>query len=125
MRAATSSGRPNFVERDEVSPPAHERVSVCTRAHDRALISAFARALEPAVAAGMVEINASASYVGLPNFLRYNEPEGPNSVKKAWPAALELLPECDEKARLIGRCRSYLLSKAADFRRAVGVAALD
>lgn len=73
------------------------------------------RALEPAIKAGMVEINAAASYLALPNFLRHNAPESPN-VCKAWVAALSAIPECPEREGLIARCRTYL--PAGPFRQA-------
>src|SRR2546425_9882494 len=50
-------------------------------------------ALGPAINAGMVEYNPTASYLALTNFLRHNAPESPN-VCKAWATALATLPEC-------------------------------
>ena len=85
----------------------------------------FRNALKPAVEEHMVDVNEEALFIGLPKFLRYNEPEGPNSVKKAWPAALDLIPECDEKNRLVVRCRSYLDDKTQDFKDAIGDAIWD
>ena len=70
----------------------------------------FRTAIAPAIQLGMVEVNEVAAYVALPNFLRYNEPQGPNSVK-AWTTALEAIPECAEKARLLARCQRYLAGK--------------
>src|SRR5262249_54765548 len=60
-------------------------------------------AAAPIVAARMVEVNEPACYIGLRNFLRYNQPESPN-VCKAWVGALELVPECEERRRLVARC---------------------
>lgn len=50
-------------------------------------------AIHDAIRNGMVEASDADAFWALPNWLRYNAPEGPNSVK-AWPAALDLLPEC-------------------------------
>src|SRR5215510_3712428 len=75
-------------------------------------------ALAPALASGMIEVNERASYLGLPRFLRYNEPEAPNSVK-AWRNALDLIPECDQKRALVRRCREYLDAKSPAFRDAM------
>ncbi|QOJ35584.1 MAG: hypothetical protein HRU82_11815 [Nitrospira sp.] len=80
----------------------------------------FASAVHEAATLGLVEACREASWVGIPNFLRYNEPEGPNSVTKAWVAALDLLPECQEKLRLIQRCRSYLETRSHKFKEAMG-----
>jgi len=78
-------------------------------------------AAAPIVAAGMVEVNEGACYVALPNFLRYNQPESPN-VCKAWIGALELVPECEERRRLLARCGQALAelkgSKPEAFREA-------
>jgi len=76
-------------------------------------------ALAPALRdRSMIEVNERASYIGLPHFLRYNEPEAPNSVK-AWWNAFNLIPECTEKRALARRCREYLDSKSPAFRDAM------
>ena len=84
----------------------------------------FEAALAPAVNACMVEVNRGAAFIGLPKFLRHNEPEGPNSVK-AWVGALELIPECPERRRLLRRCLAYLDTKSDAFRDAMGDAILN
>lgn len=66
--------------------------------------------------------NPEAGYIEAPNFLRYNEPEGPNSVTKAWLTALDFIPECPERDALIRRCRAYLDERSDAFRKAVGAA---
>ena len=73
-------------------------------------------ALEPAIRAGMVEANEAVAYIGLPNFLRYNEPENPNVVKGAWVEALSQIPACPERRALIRRCRKYLSERSEKFR---------
>jgi uncharacterized phage protein (TIGR02220 family) len=79
----------------------------------------FTRAIEESVHLGMVVLNESAAFVGLPNFIKYNEPNGPNAVTKAWPRAVELIPECPERRALLARCRAYLDAKSEDFRDAI------
>ena len=44
---------------------------------------AFREAFQEAYAKGIVEHDERASFIGLPNFLKYNKPESPNVVK-AW-----------------------------------------
>lgn len=88
-------------------------------------IKRFCAAIQPLRMQRMVEVSEEVAWVCLPKFLRYNEPEGPNSVKKAWVAALDLLPECPEKQELVQRCRTYLLAKSDDFRHAMGDAIWD
>jgi hypothetical protein len=80
----------------------------------------FRVAIQPLLSKGMIELNEQACYLALPNLLRYNEPEGPNSVTKAWPQALSLIPECPEKATLITRCQTYLNGRSDAFRLAIG-----
>ena len=75
------------------------------------------RALAPALAHGMVEINRAVSYVCLPNFLKHNRPENPN-VAQGWAAALELVPECSQKAVLVERCRTVLATLSERFTEA-------
>lgn len=82
----------------------------------------FVDAIRHAISYGMVVANRDASFMGIPNFLKYNEPEGPNSVIKAWPRALEMIPECSEKSKLAARCLDYLLSRNSDFKAKVGPA---
>src|SRR5262249_13291867 len=76
----------------------------------------FQAALLPAIRAGMIEANEQAAYIGLPKFLRYNEPENPNVVKGAWLESLSQIPECPEKRALILRCRKYLDDRSAKFK---------
>jgi hypothetical protein len=69
------------------------------------------QALDPALAHGMMEVNAAAAYIGLPNFLKHNPPENPN-VCKAWASAIALIPECPQRVALVERCRKYLSGDA-------------
>jgi uncharacterized phage protein (TIGR02220 family) len=84
----------------------------------------FAAALTESVRQGMVTVNEAAAFVALPNFLRYNEPNGPNAVK-AWRRALELIPECPERQTLLASCQAYLDGKSDAFRHAIGDAIED
>lgn len=45
---------------------------------------------------GMVKVDEKASFLVLPNFIKYNPPENPN-VLKSWFSSLDLLPECELK----------------------------
>lgn len=77
----------------------------------------FRRALEQLAALSMLEVNPKLSFISFPNWLKYNGPEGPNSVIKGWIAALNLLPDCPERDRLISRSASYLCRCSEPFRR--------
>jgi len=82
-------------------------------------VGRFADAIQDTIREGMLEVNEKACFIAARNFLRYNEPEGPNSVSKAWVQALDLIPECPEKWMLIARCRSYLDTRSKKFRDAM------
>jgi hypothetical protein len=82
-------------------------------------VSEARQAIGHAMSLGMIVANNSCGYIELPNFLKYNEPEGPNSVSKAWIEALYWIPECREKRRLISKCRKYLDAKSDGFKHAM------
>lgn len=79
---------------------------------------AFAEAFGEVIAKGMAEHDAKACFVGLPKFVRYNEPESPNVVK-AWVGALDLLPECELRTRAIARAVDYVKAKGKAFAEAL------
>jgi hypothetical protein len=63
---------------------------------------AFLKAFREALEQGMVEFDAEACLVVLPNFLKYNKPESPNVVR-SWDKMLHLVPECDLRTRYFHR----------------------
>lgn len=67
---------------------------------------AFGIAFGEAFAKGIVEHDPIASFIALPNFLKYNGPESPNVVK-AWASSLDLVPECNLKNKLIQRVKGF------------------
>jgi uncharacterized phage protein (TIGR02220 family) len=79
----------------------------------------FRKAIARAREQGMLEIDEGACYIGFRNWLRHNEPEGPNVVNGAWLKSLDQIPECAAKRRLIVRCREYLDVKAPEWKDGV------
>ena len=67
---------------------------------------AFREAFQEAFSKGMVEHDQKACLIAVPNFVKYNAPESPNVVK-AWLGALDLLPECDLKTRVVARAKGF------------------
>jgi hypothetical protein len=55
----------------------------------------------------MIQYDAKAAFIWLPNFLKYNSPESPNVVR-SWAASLELLPECDMKRQLCRKVKGFV-----------------
>lgn len=77
----------------------------------------FCAAFAEVLAQGLCEHDEGACFVGLPNFLRYNQPESPNVVK-AWADAVDLLPECHLKDALVRRARCFAAAKSEPFAEA-------
>lgn len=82
---------------------------------------AFGEAFGEGVSKGIVEVDPQASFVGVPNFLKYNKPESPNVVK-AWEGAFDLIPECELKRQLVHRLRTYVQGYGEAFAKAFGEA---
>ena len=76
----------------------------------------FRKAIAAAIDQHMLDIDETAGYVGFRNWFKHNEPEGPNVVNGAWLKALDEIPECPAKRRLIARCRAYLEQKAPTWK---------
>ncbi|MDY0227243.1 MAG: hypothetical protein RBR38_10480 [Desulfomicrobium apsheronum] len=76
---------------------------------------AFREAFREGCAKGIVKHDERASFVWLPNFIKYNQPESPNVVK-AWFSALDLLPECQMRNELIQHVKDFLKGFAKGFQ---------
>ena len=76
---------------------------------------AFREAFREGCANGIVKHDERASFVWLPNFIKYNQPESPNVVK-AWFSALDLLPECEMRNELIQHVKDFLKGFAKGFQ---------
>lgn len=79
---------------------------------------AFREAFAKICDKGMAEHDKKACLVALPNFLRYNPPESPNVIK-AWVAALDMLPECSLKTRVVARSKAFAEGLTKGFAEAL------
>jgi hypothetical protein len=79
---------------------------------------AFREAFHEVISKGMAEHDPKACLVALPNFLKYNPPESPNVVK-AWLGAVDLLPECALKTRVIAGARAFAEGLTKGFAEAL------
>lgn len=79
---------------------------------------AFREAFREALSKGMAEHDQKACLIALPRFIKYNPPESPNVVK-AWGGALDLLPECELKSRVIARAKAFTEGKGEGFAKAL------
>lgn len=78
---------------------------------------AFREAFAQPLQEGMAEHDAKACFVGLPKFLSYNPPESPNVVT-AWLKSVDLLPECELKARVLLRAKAFAEAKGEAYGQA-------
>jgi uncharacterized phage protein (TIGR02220 family) len=75
-------------------------------------------ALEESCKRSMVHYDESSSFMWLPNFLKYNQPESPNVVR-SWESYLDYLPECSLKNLLINHVNTYVESLSLTFQQAL------
>jgi hypothetical protein len=81
-------------------------------------LEAFAEAFHEVLSKGMAEHDERACLIALPRFIQYNAPESPNVVK-AWVGALDMLPECSLKTRVVVRARGYAEALPDGFTKAL------
>lgn len=55
-----------------------------------------------------LKVCESASFIGIPNFIKYNPPENPNVIK-SWASALDYIPECDLKYELMQYVKAFAI----------------
>lgn len=86
-------------------------------------LEAFGVAFGEALALGLIEHDKKASCAFIPNFVRYQSAESPNTIR-AWSKQVEWIPECSLKTRAIAGLEAYAegLSQAfgVAFREAFG-----
>jgi len=63
-------------------------------------LRAFAKGFREVLSKGLAKHDVEASFLWIPNFLKYNPPESPNVVK-SWSLSADLLPECSLKEQLL------------------------
>jgi hypothetical protein len=68
---------------------------------------AFRDAFEEASSKGLLEHDEKASFVGVPNFIRYNPPQSANAVK-SWGKFWGEIPECELQMTLYKRLKAFL-----------------
>jgi hypothetical protein len=67
---------------------------------------------------GMAEYDPEGRLIALPNFVKYNPPAAPNSVK-SWVSCLEFLPECRLKVVVIQRAVAFAEGMGKGFKDAI------
>lgn len=79
---------------------------------------AFREAFGQALSMGIVKHDCMASFLWLPNFIKYNPPESPNVIK-SWAASLDLLPECEMKTECLYRVKAFTEGLTKSFAEAL------
>ena len=79
---------------------------------------ALREAFQEVSSKGMAMHDESASFVWLPKFIKYNQPESPNVVK-AWVHALEMLPECSLLSRAVAESVAFAKGMNKGFAEAL------
>lgn len=67
---------------------------------------------------GMVELDEDAHFLWLPNFLKHNQPESPNVVR-SWVKALDYLPECGLRTRMMQHAQAFVFKLSPTFQEAL------
>ena len=81
-------------------------------------VEAFREAFREVISKDMAWHDQKACFIALTNFLKYNPPESPNVIK-AWVGALDLLPECSLKHRVITLAREFAEGMSEGFAKAL------
>lgn len=81
-------------------------------------IEKLQQAFQESFLKNMVRYDEVASFMWLPNFLKYNQPESPNVVR-SWEHSLDYLPECNLKNLLILHIKTYVLQLSRPFQEAL------
>jgi len=65
-----------------------------------------------------LKVDETASFLWIPKFIKYNQPESPN-VLKSWEYALDYIPECDYKYQLIEDVKAFAEGLGKGFREVI------
>lgn len=67
---------------------------------------------------GMLMVDDRAGFIFIPNFLKYNPPNGPNAVK-GWSGLIDLMPECDLLSRALIHLKPTIFGLSEGVRSAI------
>lgn len=67
---------------------------------------------------GMLMVDDKAGFIFIPNFLKYNSPNGPNAVK-GWEGLLDQMPECDLLDHAISSLKPFVDGLSEGLRNAI------
>nr|DAV73208.1 MAG TPA: replisome organizer [Caudoviricetes sp.] len=67
---------------------------------------------------GMLMVDEKAGFIFIPNFLKYNPPNGPNAVK-GWAGLIDLMPECNLLALALSHLKPTIFGLSEGVRSAI------
>ena len=67
---------------------------------------------------GMLMVDDKAGFIFIPNFLKYNPPNGPNAVK-GWAGLIDLMPECELLTRALYHLKPFIDGLSDGLRNAI------
>lgn len=67
---------------------------------------------------GMLMVDEKAGFIFIPNFLKYNPPNGPNAVK-GWAGLIDLMPECNLLALALSHLKPTIFGLSKGVRSAI------
>lgn len=83
----------------------------------------FRQAFNEIFVRGMVQHDKKASFIWLPNFIKYNQPESPNAIK-AWGKFMDFLPECVLREQALEVIKAFVAALPLAFVEAIPEAIL-
>jgi hypothetical protein len=85
---------------------------------------AMSDAIEEACLMGMLMVDVKAGLMVAPNFLKYNPPNGPNSLA-SWGELIDLMPECPLRDESLRRLKPFLDSLSDGMKKGIPDALKD
>ncbi len=77
----------------------------------------FQKTFDVLVESGFVRYYKPALYLELPRFFEFEKPES-TKIVEYWKVALDRVPECDDKDRLVARLKSLATDLGKSYRKA-------
>ena len=81
-------------------------------------VDAMSDAINEATRMGMLMVDEKAGLMVIPNFLRYNPPNGPNSLN-SWAELIDLMPECTLRHKTVVALKGYLDSLSDGMKKGI------
>lgn len=81
------------------------------------LTEAFNEGFEQLISMGLIEVDAKACCLYIPNFIKYQSAESPNVIRN-WSKCLEFIPECTLRTNAIASLGAFVKGMSKGFQKA-------